>query len=250
MSGGRARGAASRSRTRFPIPDTAGAGYAADMPRRILSLLALVPAMALAQVTVTPPQGSPAGGEWPVAFRGGPQLVRLGVSRVGFGSPPRELVFLPTSDGKGRLVVARGETGDTPVARIPSPGGGEPRVYLSDRDDLAAFTVDFGTWDTCPEVRALRPGGAEVIPLPCAEAGRAGLAALQAAGHVPPGEDARTRMQFRLANLRYVEPGFLAAGGVELDAELGLHATGEERRVLRARFLLRDGRLQGCRLLD
>ena len=216
-------------------------------------LLALAPAGLSEPLTVvpvaSPGEGLAKAGEWPVVFQGGPQVERLGRARVRWGDPGRELYFGPQAQ-RAREVRARTTSGMTPVVRIPSPPGGEPRLYLSDRDSLVAFTVDFGTWDTCPEIRGLRPGGVEVVPLPCPEAGAAALRALQEAGHVAEGKDARPRMRFRLANVRYVEPGFLAAGGVELDAELRLATRSKEPAVYRARFLLRDGHIQSCTLLD
>lgn len=197
-------------------------------------------------------RGAPDSGEWPVVFRGGPTLTRLGPGRVRWGSPPRAIFFAPTSAGKHRRVRSREVPSgiETTLATIPAPSGGEARVYLSDRDDLAAFTVDFETWDTCPEIRALRPDGVEEIDLPCPEAGRAAMKALQDGGHMPSDQDSRARMRFRLANLRYVQPGFLAAGGVELDAELRVTSWSKDPQLFRARFILREGRIQACTLLD
>jgi hypothetical protein len=225
------------------------------MRSTLLLLLLLATPAAAAPVATVPVEGIRDGlgenEEWPVVFQGGPTRTLLGRSRVRWGSPEREL-FFTAKGAKRRYVMARDTaTGkSTRVATIPSPPGGEPRVYLSDRDDLAALTVDHGTWDTCPEIRALRPGGTETILLPCPEAGQAALTALQEAGHVPGDQDARARMRFRLTNLRYVEPGFLAEGGVELDAELRLITWSTDPKLIRARFVLRDGRIQSCRLLD
>lgn len=155
----------------------------------------------------------------------------------------RELLIVRDPDGRHVVVYTLDPGGKEirELTRVAAPPGGRARVHLSDRDELAAFTVDFGEWDTCPVLLSLTDAP-EAYPIPCAEAGRTVEAALRAGGHLPPGAAAGA-FRLRLTNVRYLDPSFLHPSGAELLAEVRV-AGGRE--PVPARFVLRDGHVERC----